>query len=545
MIRFPALRCPALVLALGAGLLSAGCGRPPAPAAGGAPAPQILRMGNSAEPQDLDPQAVEGVPELNVVLALFDSLVEPDPHDLHPVPGQAESWTISPDGLTYTFHLRPNLRWSDGQPLTADDFVESYRRILTPSFGSVYSYLLHYAVGAKEYNDGTLTDFSQVGFKAPDPRTLVVTLKQPTPFLLKIIACHYAWDAVPIKVIARFGPLGQKGNHWTRTGNLVASGPFLLKEWTPNKRIIVARNPNYWDAGRVKLDGIEFYPVDDQNVEERMFRTGQLDGTYDFLPDKLDTYRKDHPAELRIEPWLGIYYFYVNTTRPPFTDARIRRALALAIDRDALVRDVMRGGQVPAYAVSYPGDSGYTPRAHLAGGVPEAQRLLAEAGYPAGHGLPPIELLYNSNQAYNRSVVEAIQAMWRKNLGVEVSLVNQEWKVYLDSMHTGNYQIARSGWIADYPDPHVFLEIFETGNGNNYAHWSNPEYDRLLHEALRAPDEAARYEIYQKMDAILVQECPALPLFYYNKPYAMSPKVKGWWPTLLDEHPYKYVYLQN
>ena len=233
--------------------------------------------------------------------------------------------------------------------------------------------------GAKEYNDGTLTDFSQVGFRAPDARTLVVTLKQATPFLLKIIACDYPWDAVPVKTIARFGPLGEKGNHWTREGNLVASGPFLLKEWIPDKRIVVARNPNYWDAGRVKLDGIEFYPIDDQNVEERMFRTGQIDLTYDFLPNKFATYRRDHPEELRIDPWLGIYYFYINVTRPPLTDVRIRRALALAIDREELVRDVMRGGQVPAYAVSYPGDSGYTPRARLSGGI-------AEARQPAGGG---------------------------------------------------------------------------------------------------------------------------------------------------------------
>jgi len=276
-----------------------------------------------------------------------------------------------------------------------------------------------------------------------------------------------------------------------------------------------------------------------------MFRTGQLDVTYDFLPNKIDTYRRDHPEELRIDAWLGIYYYNINVTKPPFTDARVRRAFALAIDRDELVKDVMRGGQTPAYAVSYPGVSGYAPRAHLTGGIAEARQLLAEAGYPEGRGLPPIELLYNPNQEYNRSVAEAIQAMWRKNLGAAVTLTSQEWKVYLDSMQTGHYQIARAGWIADYPDPNVFLEIYETGNGNNYTKWSNAEYDRLLHEALHAPDEAARYECYQKMDAILVRECPVIPLFYYTKTYALSPRVQGWWPTLLDQHPYKYVSLKN
>ncbi len=537
-------RAAVLAAAIGGALLGSGCRR--APAAAAAPVRQVLRFGNSAEPQDLDPQNIQGITELNIVLALFDSLVEMDPHDLHPVPGQAESWEISPDGLTYTFHLRPNLRWSNGEPLTADDFIQSYRRILTPSFAAEYAYLIYYYVqGAKEYYEGTLADFSRVGFHAPDARTLVVSLKQPTPFLLKIIACHYVWDAVPVKTIARFGPVGQKGSHWTRAGNLVGSGPFLLTEWIPNQRIVVARNPYYWDAGQVKLDGIEFYPIDDQNVEERMFRTGQLDLTFDFLPNKLDTYRRDHPDELRIDPWLGIYYYNLNVTQPPFNDPRVRRAFALAIDREALVKDVMRGGQVPAYAASYPGTSGYVPRARLAGGVAEARRLLAEAGFPGGRGLPPIELLYNTNVAYNRAMAEAIQAMWRQNLGAAVTLTTQEWKVYLDSMQTGHYQIARAGWIADYADPHVFLEIYGTGNGNNYTRWSNPEYDRLLDRALHAPDEAARYEIYQQMDAILVRECPVIPLFYYTKTYAISPKVQGWWPTLLDEHPYKYVYLKN
>jgi oligopeptide transport system substrate-binding protein len=545
MTRRLRLRPLFLAWAAGGALLLPGCGRQPAAAAVSAAAPQILRFGNGAEPQELDPQMIQGVPELNLSLALFDTLLEPDPHDLHPTPGQAESWTISPDGLTYTFHLRANLRWSNGEPLTADDFIQSYRRFLSPAFAAEYAYLLYYVKGAQEYNEGKLTDFSQVGFRAPDSRTLVVLLKQPTPFLLKIIACHYAWDAVPVKTIARFGPVEQRGSHWTRTGNLVSSGPFLLKEWTPNKRIVVARNPYYWDAAQVKLDGIEFYPIDDQSVEERMFRTGQLDLTFDFLPNKIEVYRRDHPDELRIDPWLGIYYYNINVTRPPFTDVRVRRALALAIDREELVKDVMRGGQIPAYAVSYPGVSGYAPRARLEGGVPEARRLLAEAGFPEGRGLPPVELLYNPNQEYNRSVAEAVQAMWRRNLGVTVTLTNEEWKVYLDSMQSGRYQLARAGWIADYVDPHVFLEIYGTGNGNNYTKWSNPEYDRLLHEALLAPDEAARYEIYQRMDAILVRECPVIPLFYYTKTYALSPRVRGWWPTLLDEHPYKYVYLQN
>ena len=371
-----------------------------------------------------------------------------------------------------------------------------------------------------------------------------MTLKQATPYLLRIIACHVAWDAVPVKVIARHGPIADKRTHWTRAGNLVGNGPFLLQAWRPNQKVTLVRNPNYWDAAAVKLDRIEFYPVEDLPTEERMFRPGQLDATYELPTAKIDGYRRDHPDELKIEPWLGIYYYRCNVTRPPLTDKRVRRALALAIDRESLVRDVMRGGEIPAYAVSYPGTAGYVPRAHLTGGVAEARRLLAEAGFPGGRGFPPLEILYNT-QLTHRQMAEAIQAMWRKNLGIEVRMRNEEWKVYLDAQRTHNFQIERAGWIADYLDPNVFLEIWESGNGNNDTLWSNAEYDRLFHASLAASNDAERYELFQKMDAILVDECPVLPIFYYTRVYALSRRVKGWWPTLTDDHPWKYVDLAD
>ncbi len=507
--------------------------------------PQIWRVGNGAEPQDLDPQAIQGVTEDNVVMALFEGLASEDPHDLHPVPGVATSWDISPDGLVYTFHLRANAHWSNGDPLTADDFLQSYRRILSPTFASEYAYLVYdYVAGAREYYDGKLKDFAQVGFKAPDPLTLQVTLKNPTPYLLNIIASHCAWNPLPVRVIARFGAVDQRRTPWTRAGNLVGNGPFLLKEWRPNQKITVVRNPQYWDAATVKLDAIEFYPTDDISNEERMFRTGQLDMTYELPIAKIDAYRKDHPDTLRIEPWLGLYYYDCNVQRPPLNDKRVRKALALAIDRESLVKNVTRGGERPAYAVSYPGTAGYTPRARLEGGLDEARRLLAEAGFPGGKGCPTIELLYNSSETH-RAIAEVVQAMWRKNLGVDVRLVNQEWKVYLDMRHTTNFTLARAGWIADYVDPNVFLEIFVTGNGNNDTNWSNPEYDRLFAAALSAHSNAERYEIYQKMDAILVDEVPVIPVYDYTRVHAVSPRIKGYYPTLLDHHPYKYIWLED
>ena len=312
-----------------------------------------------------------------------------------------------------------------------------------------------------------------------------------------------------------------------------------------SRKIVLARNPNYWDAATVKLDGIEFYPTEDIATEERMFRTGQLDKTNELPVAKIDTYRKDYPDALHIEPWLGLYFYRCNVTRPPLTDKRVRQALALAIDRESLIKNVVRGDEQPAYAVSYPGTAGYTPAARLTGDLAKARQLLAEAGYPGGKGCPTIELLYNTSQNH-RATAEAIQAMWRKNLGVEVSLVNQEWRVYLDTQHkTHDFQLERSGWIADYLDPHVFLEIWTTGNGNNDTLWSNAAYDRLVQSALAAKDDTERYALYQQMDAILVDECPIIPIYYYTRVYAMSPKVKGYWPTLLDNHPYKYIWLEE
>jgi oligopeptide transport system substrate-binding protein len=506
---------------------------------------QVFRYGNGTEPQDLDPQQVQGTPELHLIEALYEGLLTEDPKDCHPVPGLAKSWEVSPDGLVYTFHLRENIKWSDGVPITANDFLLSWKRMISPKFASQYAYLVYnFVKNAKDYYDEKITDFSLVGFKAPDQQTLVVTLSGPTPFLTKIIANHYAWHAVPIHTILKYGALDERSTAWTRPGNLVSSGPFMLKEWVPQQRIVVVRNPNYWDAATVKLDEVDFYPTEDIPGEERMFRAGQIDITTDIPHSKIDIYKKEHPEELHLEPFLGIYYYRCNVTVPPLNDKRVRRALAIAIDREELIRDVVRGNELPAYAVSYPGTAGYAPRAQITGTLDDARRLLAEAGYPGGKGMPAIQFIYNTSDNH-RQIGEAIQEMWRKKLGVNIELQNQEWKVYLDNQHTQNYQLERAGWIADYEDPHVFLEIWETGNGNNDTLWSNAEYDRLLHEALQAKDDKERYEIYQKMDAILVDECPVIPIYYYTRTYLMSPKVKGYWPTLLDTHPFKYIYMAN
>jgi oligopeptide transport system substrate-binding protein len=534
-----------LACLLAGALLLTGCGKHPAASAADNAAPKkILNFGNGAEPQDIDPQIITGDIEENIALALFEGLVCYDPKDLHPVPGVAKSWEISPDGLVYTFHLREEARWSNGESVTAQDFVRSYQRMLTPSLAAQYAYMIfNYVAGAKDYYDGKIKDFSRVGIKAPDAHTLQITLQNPTPYMLKIM-CHNSWLPVPIDTIAKFGGLDRKGTDWTRPENIVGNGPFRLKAWLPQQKIVVERSPTYWDRANVKLDEIDFYAVESSDTEEHMFRTGQLDITYELPRQKIPFYQRDHPELLNIGPWLSVYFYRCNVQRPPLDNVKVRRALALAVDRESLVKDVTKAGEQPAYAVNYPGTAGYFPQARLTGTLDDARRLLAEAGYPNGRGFPPLELIYNTLESH-RSIAEAIQQMWKKNLNIDVALKNEEWKVFLDAQTTGNYQIARGGWGADYVDPNSFLDLWETGNGNNETNWSSPDYDRLLAASYTAKTDAERYAIYQKMDAILVDELPIIPLFYYTRPRLISPKVKGFYPTLLDLHPWNSVDIER
>ena len=530
------------VAVLGAlSLAATGCRRAESasvPAGGaGAAAPRVLTVGNGAEPQDLDPQTVTGVPENKLINAFFEGLVSNGPTGDDTVGGVAERWEVSPDGLRYTFHLRADARWSNGDPVTAEDFIRSYRRMLSPEIAAEYAYKLFHVVGAEEYQRGELKDFSQVGFRAPDARTLEIRLKRRVPFLLEAMK-HYSWYPVHIPTIEKHGGLARRGSGWTRVENFVGNGPFVLREWRANQQIVGERSPTYWDRANVQLDQIRFLPVESIDAEERMFRRGQLDKTYELPLVKIDEYRRDRPESYRQDPYYGSYFFRFNVTRKPFDDVRVRRALALAIDRESLTRNVVRGGQVPAYALTPP-SAAYTPEARLEGTLDDARRLLAEAGFPGGKGFPPVELLYNT-QENHRKLCEAIQEMWRRNLGIEVTLVNQEWKVYMQTMNELQYDIARGGWIGDYLDPHTFLDTFVTGGGNNRTGWGDARYDALLEQSYGAPDEPARMRILQEMERILLEQVPIIPIYYYTRVYALSPRVHH--PaSLIDNQNWKHV----
>src|ERR1044071_5097170 len=332
--------------------LFAGCTPPPTRVSFG-DREQILFFGNGAEPQDVDPQTVTGVPEEHVITALFEGLVSEDPHDLHPVPGVAESWDISADGTMYTFHLRKTARWSNGEPLTARDFIRSYRRMLMPSLAAEYAYMLYVVTNAERFNTGKIGDFSKVGFKALDDFTLQVQLTAPGSYFLSLLN-HYSWFPVPVSVIERCGPIDQRGNRWTRPENFVGNGPFTLTKWRINDVLVVNKSPTYWDAERVRLREIRFYAIESFESQERAFRAGQLHVTYEAPLSKIDSYRRDRPELIRVDPHLGTYIYRLNVTKPPLQDKRVRRALALAVDRVAIATRIRRAGEIPAYSFTPP-----------------------------------------------------------------------------------------------------------------------------------------------------------------------------------------------
>ena len=531
-------RCLPVLLALLVSAGLAGCGRRETRVEAGI-RQKVLHLVRGPEPQELDQHVVVGQPEHQMIMALVEGLVTEDPRDLHHVPGVAERWEQSSDGRIYTFYLRRNARWSNGEPVTARDFLASYHRALAPSMAYQYAYMFYVVRNAEAFNTGKLTNFVEVGFEVLDDYTFRVTLDSPTPYFLSLLN-HMAWFPVHLPTIARHGDPFQRGTIWTRPGHYVGNGPFVLAEWRVNYKIVMKRSPTYWDATNVHLNEIHFYTMDNQDAEERAFRSGQLHLNFILPSAKIDRYRREHPELLRIDPHLATYFYRINVTKPALQDKRVRQALNIAIDRESLVRNVTRGGQLAAFSVVPPGTAGYTSRTSISKDLARARQLLREAGYPNGQGLPPIDILYNTMEDHRR-IAEAIQQMWKDNLGVEARLVNEEWKVYLESMHSLNYGVARGGWVGDYVDPNTFLDCWLTGGGNNDTGWSNANFDRLLKEAAAAIDPARRFELFHQAEAILLDELPIIPLYYYTRVFLQHPSVQGWYPTLNDNHPYKYV----
>ena len=501
-----------------------------------------LYWGNGTEPQSLDPQIATGVPEHHVISAVMEGLVLKDRKTLEPRPGVAKTWDISNDGRVYTFYLRENAKWSNGDAHTADDYVWSWWRALQTTLGNQYAYMLFPIKNAKRYYDGETSDFSDVGVKAIDNRTLQVTLTNPTPYFLQLLD-HYSLFPVHQATIEKFGRADERGTRWSYEGNLVGNGPYKLEEWKINRHITVTKNPYYWDEANVSINSIVFKPVDNAVTEERMFRAGALHVTSSIPADKIAIYQEKSAPELKITPYLGTYFYRLNINTPQLQDKRVRRALGMAIDRKQLVDNITKGGQIPAYTMTPPGTMGYFPESTLNFDPEVAKRLLAEAGYPNGEGFPPIEILYNTNEGH-RKIAVALQEMWKNYLNIDIKLLNQEWKVYLATESAGDYQISRGGWIGDYVDPNNFLDMFLCNGGNNRTGWCNEEYDRLILEV--APSQSSheqRLKIFQQAETILLEDMPIIPVYTYTSIKLLHPSVRNFDDNILNQAMYKDLYL--
>ncbi|UCF97810.1 MAG: peptide ABC transporter substrate-binding protein [Spirochaetaceae bacterium] len=488
---------------------------------------------NAVEPESLDPALILAVPAHIINLALFEGLVTYDPKTVEAVPGVAESWEISDDGMTYTFKLRSNALWSDGTPITAQQFVESWLRLLDPETAALSAYMMTMVVeGADQYNLGQ-SGPEAVQIRALDDHTFQFDLIGPVPYALDMLS-HPAFSVHPIHVIEKYG------REWIHPDNFVGNGPFLLEEWIPHYKIVVRKSETYWDRDNVGLGKITFLCIEDDNTALNMYLKGQVDWIGYVPGARLEEMKlhDDYHCGLSF-----ITYFYrFNINKVALNDHRVRKALAMSIDRQELVDRVTRGGEIPAFGLTpplprYPAVIGF--REDLA----TARSLLAEAGFPGGEGFPRLTLLYNTHEGHKR-IAEYVQQLWSDKLGLEVEIENKEWNAFLASLDTCDFDIARAGWMGTYLDPNTFLDLWTTESEVNSCNWSNPEFDSLIEKAAEMPAGQERLELLRKAEQILIsEEMAVLPLYYYTRMNWIDTDVwGGWYENLLDVHPWKAIY---
>jgi oligopeptide transport system substrate-binding protein len=520
------------VLILAGILVASGCGRRETLVEAGT-RDQVLHIGNKDEPADLDPQTSSASSTNKLLGSLFQGLVIFSGDGLTILPGMADKWDVSPDGLTYTFHIREGALWSNGQPLTSRDFMDTFVRLLDPQLGCEDAGWSFPIRGARDYLEGRTTDISTVGISAPDPHTFVMVLGHPAPYMLMLLTTHLFYP-VYMPSLDASGGRRQRGGPWTRPGALVSDGPFTLGEWRANAFVSVKRNPNFWDAAHVRLSEVRFYPTDDENAEERAFRAGQLHVTYRLPKTKVPVYESAHSGELHIVPILRTNYLTFNVTKAPFTDPRVRRAFSLAIDRERLVRAALGSLGSAAYSFVRPGTGGYTPGQGFRFDSGEAQRLLAAAGFPGGAGMPRLELTLNGNTGTTVAVAEVMQRMWAENLGVRVELRPLEFKVYLSTERERQFQVLFEGWTYALPDARDMLEQGVTADPGNDSCGSSPDYDAAFAAADRTGDQALRRAAFDRMEAANAREVFYAPIFFTNQGFLVHPSVKGWRDNAID-----------
>lgn len=498
-----------------------------------------LRVATMGEPASLDPHKISGTWENYVVGDMFVGLTTENP-SAAAIPGIAESWQISDDGKTYTFTLRKS-SWSDGTPLTAADFVFSLQRILLPETAAEYASLLYIIEGAEAVNTGK-AQAETLAVKALNPLTLEIKLTGPAPYFLELLT-HYTAYPVPKHVIEKVGKL------WTKPENMVVNGPYKLVEWLPNTHVKLTKNDKYWDAASLSLDNLTFYTQEDRAAVQKRFRAGEIDVAMDFASDQISWLMKNLPAETRIAPYMGVYYYPINSSVEPFTDVRIRNALSMAVNRKAIVDKVLKTGELAAYSFVPPGVANYEKPAEVAwkdmpykDRLKEAKKLLAEAGYGPENPLQ-FTLRYNTSENHKRIAV-AVASMW-KQIGVQAELFNSEVKVHYADLKQGDFQVARAGWIADYNDAQNFLYLLEKRTGpNNYGRYANPEYDKLMLQAEVTADLKKRAELMRKAEEMAMRDQPVIPIYHYVSKNLVSTQVVGFVDNPKDIHRWRYVSLK-
>jgi oligopeptide transport system substrate-binding protein len=530
----------------------------------------------STEPAAIDPAITTGIPEANIELQVFDGLTRIDKNNM-PQPAIAKSWTISTDRKTYLFTLR-DAYWTNGTPVTAYDFEYAWKRALSPEIASEYAYQLYYVYGGEAFNksikvgskyyvqavdaqgnpltkkegdkDVAVPDLKKeidpsknIGVKALNAKTLKVYLGSSTPYFLNLTAFPTLMPVCKAVV--------SKNDKWAAdVKTYVTNGPFKLIEWSHNEKMVFVKSPTYWDKDKVKLTKITYYMVEDESTALAMFQSGQLDASATVPITELP--KLVASGEAQIFPYLGTYYYLVNVTKKPFNDVRVRKALLLAINRAGITKSITQGGEVPALgyvpygiADALPGSSFRTAvqeKFYMDNDIATAKTLLAQAGYPNGKGFPSFTILYNTSNRH-KSIAEAIQQMWKKNLGITCTLKNEEWGVYMDDRQRLNYSVSRAGWIGDYMDPNTFLDMWVTGGGNNDTGWSNKAYDALIAKAKATADPKARMAALHAAEKILMTDMPILPIYYYTNPVLLSSSVKNFFQSTLGFVDWKNAYM--
>lgn len=504
---------------------------------------QELYIANGAEPQSLDPHIVTGVPEMQIVRNLFEGLVVFNYETLEVIPAAAESWEVSEDGKTYTFFLRKDLKWSNGDSLTAHDFHYSFKRSISPKMASPYITFMTSITNCLPYNKGEVTDFDEVGCKVVDDYTLEFHLDHPNPPFLLYMASGQYFYPVHRATVEAHGEMDQRGTAWIRPGNIVTNGPFQLSEWSTNTVLSVEPNPHYWDRDAVLLNKAHFFPIENLDTQYRSYLNGEVHIARHIPLHAIQELEKTKPADYRSHLYLGTYYYGFNTRKAPLNDPRVRKALSLALDRELIVNEVTQGGQQSAYSFVPPGANKYQPDFTFSKNVEEAKNLLAEAGYPNGEGFPVLEILFNTSEQH-KAIAETAQQMWKNTLGIEIRLVNMEWKVYLDARDNGDFDIVRAGWVGGL-DHQGYLDLFNSDSGNNDTGWTNPEFDKLYKAAAEIMDPELRIKTVQQAEKILLSEMPIAPVYHYTVNYMVDTRVKNYYSNSIDERNYKHVYLEE